>query len=41
MKIITIVILAALAYGVGRFMISLFKEFGEIIAEAWHNGETG
>ena len=41
MKIIAIVILAGLAFGLGRFMISLIKEVGEIIAEAWHTGETG
>lgn len=41
MKIIATVILAGLAYGLGRFMIGLIKEFAEIIAEAWHAGETG
>ncbi|WP_269059622.1 hypothetical protein [Methylomonas sp. LL1] len=40
MKILTIMVLAVLAYGFVRFMIGFIKELAEFAAEAWHSGET-
>ncbi len=41
MKIITMVILAGLAYGLFLFLRNVVSELTEIAAEAWHSGETG
>lgn len=40
MKLLTIIVLAGLAYYGARFLIGLLKELAEIAAEAWHSGET-
>lgn len=40
MKILSLLVLAGLAYGFVRFMFGTVKELAEIVAEAWHSGET-
>lgn len=41
MKAIIIVTLAGLIYGLGKLTLNVFKEFAEIMSEAWRAGEAG
>lgn len=40
MKIIVILVLASLAYGILRIMQSLLRELAEMSIEAWRSGDT-
>jgi len=40
MKVIVILVLASLAYGVLRIMQSLLRELAEMTIEAWRSGDT-